>query len=93
MTQTTEAQKQQMEVAARSVAAKLQAFHDGLTPDEQRVLDVALRSITEGAGETAEDATGYFSPIWLPLIVVKILEQVQQQPTTTQQPSKTPQRQ
>jgi hypothetical protein len=87
MAQMTEGQ--QME-AARSVAAKLEAFHDGLTPDEQRVLDAALRSIAAGGEETTEDATGYFSPVWLPLIVVKIVEMVEQQAGSTQQPSQQP---
>jgi hypothetical protein len=88
MSQTTEEQ-QQMEAAARSIAAKLQAFHDRLTPDEQHVLDSALRSIAAGADETADDTTGYLTPASLPLISVKILELY----TQSQQPPQTPQRQ
>ena len=70
MTQPATEQEQQMEAAARSVAAKLQTFRESLTPDEQRVLDGALRSVAAGAGDTADDTTGYASTLgYLTLIV------------------------
>jgi hypothetical protein len=79
--------------AARSVAAKLEAFHESLTPDEQQKLDVALRSIGAGGGESAEDAAGYSIPVGLlPLIVIKVREVVEQQAGSTQQPSQSAQR-
>jgi len=90
MLQITE--DQQLAAAAWSVSAKLQAFHDGLTPDEQRALDIALRRVGARADGTTEDATGYIIPVGaLPLIVVKIVEQLQQR-GSTQQPSQGAQR-
>jgi hypothetical protein len=91
MPQITE--DQQLAAASWSVSAKLQAFHDGLTPDEQRALDIALRRVGARADGTTEDATGYIIPVGaLPLIVVKIVEQLQQQRGSTQQPSQGAQR-
>jgi hypothetical protein len=58
LTQITEEQRQ-MEAAAERVAAKLKAFHDGLTPDEHMALDLALRQIGTPADEQAEDVAGY----------------------------------
>lgn len=43
--------QQRLDEAARSVAAKLQAFHDNLTPDEQQVLGTAVQRIATGAHE------------------------------------------
>jgi len=75
MTQTTE---EQQALAARSVAVKLQAFHDGLTSDEQQVLDTALRRGGAEGNPTTEDATGYAIPVGaLPLIVVRIIQRLQ----------------
>jgi hypothetical protein len=79
MTQVTE-EAQQMQAAARSVATKLHAFHDGLTPDEQQALDFALRRVGARGTVTSEDADGYAIFVGsLPLITVKIVEQLRQQ--------------
>ena len=59
MTQITDDQKQRLEDAARSVGAKLQAFHDGLSPDERLVLGAALQPISAGANEPADDTAGH----------------------------------
>jgi hypothetical protein len=48
-----------LEAAARSVAAKLQAFHEGLTPDEQMALDLALRQFGTEADGSEEDVSGH----------------------------------
>jgi hypothetical protein len=65
MTETATDQ-QRIEVAAQSVAAKLQTLHAGLTPDEQQVLALALQQSGAGAEEAAGDTTGYFSVLHLP---------------------------
>jgi hypothetical protein len=62
MTESTPEQRQQFEAAARSAAAKLQTFHDGLTDDEQVVLDLAIRRYVAGEGEA--DAQGYMKPLY-----------------------------
>ena len=59
MTQTTDEQEQRLEAAARSVGAKLQAFHDRLSPDERLVLGAALRPSGAGADEPADDTAGH----------------------------------
>jgi len=88
MTQITPDQQQMLEAAAKSVAAKLEAFHESLTSDEHQVLEVALRSIRQSGEESAEDAAGYYISVGLlPLIVVKIREMAKQQPNSTSQQS------
>jgi len=75
MTQITEEQQRQ---AARNVAAKLEAFHESLTSDEQQVLDTALRRVGAEGNPTTEDASGYVIPVGaLPLIVVRIIQRLQ----------------
>jgi hypothetical protein len=67
-------EQQQMEAAARGVAAKLQAFHAGLTPDEQQVLSLALRYSGADADEAAGDTSGHMvmaGPLG-PLVVVTV---------------------
>ncbi|MGH2584074.1 MAG: hypothetical protein ACRDJE_04100 [Dehalococcoidia bacterium] len=59
MTQITDQQQQRLEDAARSVGAKLQAFHDGLSPDERLVLGAALQPFSAGADEPADDTAGH----------------------------------
>lgn len=59
MTRITTDQQQRMKAAAGSAGAKLQAFHEALTPDEQLALDRAMRQVGAGAGEPADDAAGY----------------------------------
>lgn len=85
MTQITN--QQQWQAAATSVASKFQAFHEGLTRDQQQALDVALRQVGAHTDAAGEDAAGYFSPVWLPLIVVKIVEQLRQESPPPRQPS------
>ncbi|MGH2588146.1 MAG: hypothetical protein ACRDJE_24775 [Dehalococcoidia bacterium] len=68
MTQIAAAQ-QQMETAAWSIAAKLQAFHESLTPDEHLAIDTALRHLNARPDETAEDVAGYQTLNWTPSIV------------------------
>jgi hypothetical protein len=69
-----------MDAAVRGVAAKLEAFHDGLAPEEQQAFDTALRRVGARGNLTTEDATGYAIPLGLlPLIVVNIVEQLRQQ--------------
>jgi hypothetical protein len=58
MTQITP-EHQRAETAGRSVAAKLQAFHQGLTPDERSVLDAALRQLGTHPDEATSDTAGY----------------------------------
>jgi hypothetical protein len=58
MTQST-TEQQRLEAVARSVAAKFQAFHDGLTPDEHTALNLALQQIGTPADEPADDVAGY----------------------------------
>jgi len=56
--------EQRLEAAGKSAAAKLRAFGEGLTPDEQQALDLALRRLgaqTDGAGA---DTAGYATPIF-----------------------------
>lgn len=62
MTQMTNEQGQQLEAAARSVAVKLQTFHDGLTNDEARVLGLAFSAIA--AARAGEDVAGYVYRDW-----------------------------
>jgi len=70
MTENATTEQQQIKAAARSASAKLLAFHEGLTPDEQRALDAALRHLTMRPDETAEDVTGYEQKIdWKPSVV------------------------
>jgi hypothetical protein len=60
MTQITPTQ--QSETAGRSAAAKLQAFLDGLTPDEQQAIELGLRRLVVQADESTGDAAGYALP-------------------------------
>ncbi|MGH2585458.1 MAG: hypothetical protein ACRDJE_11140 [Dehalococcoidia bacterium] len=70
MTENAPTEQQQMEAVARSASAKLLAFHEGLTPDEQRALDAALRHLNMRPDGTAEDVAGYEQKIdWKPSIV------------------------
>jgi hypothetical protein len=70
MTAIATAEQQQLATAARSASAKLLAFHEGLTPDEQRSLDAALRQLSMSPDETAEDVAGYEQKIdWKPSVV------------------------
>jgi len=46
------------ETAARSAAAKLQAFHEGLTHEEHVALNAALRRL-DGRHDGAEDVAGH----------------------------------
>lgn len=59
MTADVDGHKEQLEAAAKSVAAKLQSFHDGLTPDEQQVLALALRQDAAQTDEPAGDTSGH----------------------------------
>jgi len=61
MTQNTPTQ-QHVETAGRSAAAKLQAFHESLTPDEQQAIELGLRRLGARADESTGDAAGYVSP-------------------------------
>jgi hypothetical protein len=67
MAQITPEQLQRMEAAARSVAAKLQAFQESLTPDEQRALGAALRGTGATSGETTDDVLGHTTALGGPL--------------------------
>jgi hypothetical protein len=68
--------EQQLEVAAGSASAKLQAFDEGLTPDEQRALALALRCLAAGGGDPNEDTAGHTIPGGPPLIAVTVAQQV-----------------
>jgi hypothetical protein len=75
MAETVLHQRRQDE-AASGVAAKLQAFHDSLTPDEQRALGVALQQIATGAHESGEDAAGHMlTGVQVPLAGVGAAQQ------------------
>jgi hypothetical protein len=50
-------EQQRLEAASKSVAAKLQAFRDELTTDEQQVLGLAFGAIA--AARSDEDVAGY----------------------------------
>jgi hypothetical protein len=72
--------------AAGSAAAKLQAFHDSLTPDEQQVLDSALRRAGAREDATMGDATGFLISVGqLPLIAVRIVELLHEQRAVSDQ--------
>lgn len=62
MPQITQEQQELLCVATEGVATKLQAFHDGLTADEQIVLEAALRHAAAGAADADEDVSGYAGP-------------------------------
>lgn len=51
--------QQRLEDAARSVGAKLQAFHDGLSPDEQAMLGAVLVHGVGELGDPSDDTVGY----------------------------------
>jgi hypothetical protein len=57
MTENATTEQQQMEAAARGVAAKLQTFHAGLTPAEQQMLGLAFRAVAAAGSD--EDVAGY----------------------------------
>jgi hypothetical protein len=57
MTAETDERKEQLEAAAKSVAAKLQRFQDGLSADEQLMLSMAVGAVT--AARRDEDVAGY----------------------------------
>lgn len=56
MTQTTRGQQEQWQDAAERVAAKLQAFYDGLAEDERSLFELGVRRLVAGEGT---DAGGY----------------------------------
>jgi hypothetical protein len=58
MTETT-ITRERLESAGASVAAKLQGFQEGLTPDEYLALDLALRHLAARRDEAQEDAVGH----------------------------------
>ena len=60
MTERTPDQEQ-MAAAAGSVAAKVQAFLEGLTPDERLVFATALQPTVPEADEAAGDTAGYMT--------------------------------
>lgn len=69
----------QMEAAARGLGAKLQAFRSELTPDEQALLQVALGQLVAQATEDGADTSGYLTPMHLPLVSVRIAQEVNTQ--------------
>ncbi|MGH2585456.1 MAG: hypothetical protein ACRDJE_11130 [Dehalococcoidia bacterium] len=56
MTADADGRKEQLEAAAKSVAAKLQRFQDGLTADEHLLLGLAISAVT--AARADEDVAG-----------------------------------
>lgn len=78
MTQIAHDQQQWIEAATASVATKLHAFHQGLTPDEQQVLGAALRHLDVRPVDTTQDVHGYRDIIqWKPTIVECVVWQEQ----------------
>jgi hypothetical protein len=57
MTESAEEHKERLEAAAKSVAAKLQSFQDGLTADEHLMLGLAINAVA--ATRSDEDVAGY----------------------------------
>jgi len=58
----TDERAQQLEAAARPLAAKLQAFQDSLTAGEQRVLGHAFAAVA--AARAVDDVAGYIAYDW-----------------------------
>lgn len=71
MTEMTTDQ-QRMEAAARSAGVKLQAFHEGLTPEEQMALDRAMRQAGAETGESPDDAAGYSTATVLGMMAARV---------------------
>jgi len=59
MTQITPEQQQVLDAAAKSVADKLETFHEGLAPVERLALDITLRQAGAQAPATTDDVGGY----------------------------------
>jgi hypothetical protein len=57
MSADVDGRQEQVEAAARSVAAKLQRFQDGLTADEHLVLGLAVNAVV--AAQAEEDVAGF----------------------------------
>lgn len=66
----------QMEAAAQSVAAKLQAFQANLSPDERALLQVAFGQMVSQSNEDGADTKGYLTPTYLPAVSVRIQQEV-----------------
>jgi hypothetical protein len=59
MARMTAEQMQRLEAATRSVGAKLQALHDGLSAEERAVLGAVLRYGLPASGDEPDDTAGY----------------------------------
>jgi hypothetical protein len=80
MTQIAEEQRQ-TPATSGSLLMRLASLNLNLTAGEQQALDAALRSTGVRREETRQDTGGYLLPaVSLPLIAVKIIEQLRQQP-------------
>jgi hypothetical protein len=66
-------QQQRLTTASKTIAAKLQAFRDGLTPDEQTALGIALRRFDAQPEDAAEDTAGFSSAALLGLAGTRVL--------------------
>jgi hypothetical protein len=71
MAEVTAVEHARLEAAAGSVVAKLHTLCTGMTPDEQRVLAVALHHMGIDRNGAERDTAGYIIPGALgPLVVV-----------------------
>ncbi|MGH3449346.1 MAG: hypothetical protein ACRDQW_01185 [Haloechinothrix sp.] len=71
MTQRTEQQQQRLTATSQQVVAKLQTFYDGLTTDEQEVLNLAFSHLL--ADEADDDASGHAHAILVRVIAKSII--------------------
>lgn len=60
MTETTAALRRRLQAAGDQLPAKLQAFHEILTPDEQLAFELALQHISAGSDGSTDDVSGYW---------------------------------
>jgi hypothetical protein len=71
MTPITEQEQQRLTATSQQVAAKLQTFYDGLTEDEQQVLNLAVSQLA--AEEAENDASGHAHQILVRVIAKGII--------------------
>lgn len=71
MTQVTEQEQQHLAATSNQVTAKLQSFDDGLTEDEQQVLNRAFSQLVAEAAEA--DTSGHANPILVRIIANGII--------------------
>jgi hypothetical protein len=59
MAQITQDQHERLQAAAEQLTEKLQVFHEGLTPNEKKILDLVLWHGVAGAAGAHESVAGF----------------------------------